>query len=522
MSKRIYFRNFKLANFIYPKNCLPLWIKNFLYKKNLIEPSEIQTGSSFSLENTIEKPFIKFDLKGNTYQEQLTGKNLLDYKTVEATPNTTVTLIENGFKVEGKYAGKVTITGLKINTDYYLSYIRENIIGSYKAVKIFAGTTQTTEIALILNPATFNTGENTTINIWFYAASGSTTNESNFTNIQLEEGSTATVYEPYCGGIPSPNPDFPQQIKNVTGNANVKIQNKNLFDGTYSEEGKYLRNDGATGDQSNFNISNFISVKSNTNYELTALFEGSATLGGVASMCEYDDNETFIKGTQYNGATVFAFTTSANTKKIKISYRTDASNYQLEIGSTATTYVEHEEQNLPFTFAEGQRAMQGTTLQDDGIHNEYKQKIFDGSNDESWNLQSINANGIANFYIGLSDYSGRSQNLALVNYFTPQTTPIAQTTEEGFYLVSVKTLYIRIKSSTASTVAEFRTWLSTHNLLVEYELAEEQIIPYSETQATQYNAIKQAKSYNDQTNISQTNDDLPFIIDLQYWKLKEI
>jgi len=32
---------------------------------------------------------------------------------------------------------------------------------------------------------------------------------------QLETGSTATDYEPYCGGVPSPNPDYPQDIKGI-------------------------------------------------------------------------------------------------------------------------------------------------------------------------------------------------------------------------------------------------------------------------------------------------------------------
>ena len=34
-------------------------------------------------------------------------------------------------------------------------------------------------------------------------------------NIQIEAGDTATEYEPYCGGIPSPNPDYPQPIKSI-------------------------------------------------------------------------------------------------------------------------------------------------------------------------------------------------------------------------------------------------------------------------------------------------------------------
>ena len=36
-----------------------------------------------------------------------------------------------------------------------------------------------------------------------------------YTNLQIEEGSTATPYEPYCGGIPSPNPDYPQPIESI-------------------------------------------------------------------------------------------------------------------------------------------------------------------------------------------------------------------------------------------------------------------------------------------------------------------
>lgn len=45
--------------------------------------------------------------------------------------------------------------------------------------------------------------------------------------IQVELGSTVTVYEPYVGGIPSPNPDYPQDIQVVTGDSTVVICGKN-------------------------------------------------------------------------------------------------------------------------------------------------------------------------------------------------------------------------------------------------------------------------------------------------------
>ncbi len=48
---------------------------------------------------------------------------------------------------------------------------------------------------------------------------------------QIELGSEPTSYEPYTGGIPSPNPDYPQEIKSVV-NPIVKVCGKNLLKAT--------------------------------------------------------------------------------------------------------------------------------------------------------------------------------------------------------------------------------------------------------------------------------------------------
>lgn len=45
--------------------------------------------------------------------------------------------------------------------------------------------------------------------------------------IQIEKGSTATSYEPYVGGYPSPSPDYPQEIKSVV-NPKVVVYGKNI------------------------------------------------------------------------------------------------------------------------------------------------------------------------------------------------------------------------------------------------------------------------------------------------------
>lgn len=48
----------------------------------------------------------------------------------------------------------------------------------------------------------------------------------------LELGSEATPYEPYTGGIPSPNPEYPQEIVSAgsDGKIGMEVRGKNLFD----------------------------------------------------------------------------------------------------------------------------------------------------------------------------------------------------------------------------------------------------------------------------------------------------
>lgn len=47
-------------------------------------------------------------------------------------------------------------------------------------------------------------------------------------NLQLELGPVATDYEPYTGGIPAPNPDYPQEIKKTVV-SEIKTHGKNLL-----------------------------------------------------------------------------------------------------------------------------------------------------------------------------------------------------------------------------------------------------------------------------------------------------
>lgn len=116
----------------------------------------------------------------------------------------------------------------------------------------------------------------------------------------------------------------------------------------------------------------------------------------------------------------------------------------------------------------------GDTYEPNGtVTRRYGIRTFTGANTEYWNLQSINDAGISNFQYnnGLINGVIGKANALVNNLFTPQSTLISATTTEGLYNNSQNNLFIRIASSKASTVEQFRTWLASNPLTVVYELA---------------------------------------------------
>ena len=74
-------------------------------------------------------------------------------------------------------------------------------------------------------------------------------------------------------------------------------------------------------------------------------------------------------------------------------------------------------------------------------------------------------------------------------------------------------VFINDSSLCTLTLEQFGTWASTHNILVYYPYATPITTEITDTTLiNQLNNIYKAQSYNEQTNINQTNNDLPFII----------
>lgn len=168
---------------------------------------------------------------GRSSQFKTTGKNLLKYPYVEANKTSFgVTFMDNK-------DGSINISGTSTETAYYNLY--SNIdgkrltlaSGTYKLVvkgRSKCNVSVNNGVDSVKNEGTFTVtdGHN---DVWCYieVPKGLALDETIYPMIQLAS-STNESYEPYTGGKPSPNPDYPQEIKRVVKPV-VKVCGKNLL-----------------------------------------------------------------------------------------------------------------------------------------------------------------------------------------------------------------------------------------------------------------------------------------------------
>lgn len=166
-------------------------------------------------------------LYGKSEQFTTIGKNLLKIKDgTQTLRGVTVTAKDGvvalkGTATESGWAA-LTVDSFVLNGTYILSSNITTNIRVLVANKSFKTVLEQGKSATLENAEASR--------VCFTITEGKTYDISNIL-IQIEKGSVATSYEPYTGGIPSPNPSYPQEIKSVV-NPIVKLSNG---DGTQSE-----------------------------------------------------------------------------------------------------------------------------------------------------------------------------------------------------------------------------------------------------------------------------------------------
>ena len=199
------------------------------------------------------------------------------------------------------------------------------------------------------------------------------TNEKVYPMIRLASVSDNT-YEPYTNG-PSPNPDYPQDIRVVTGDNSVVVCNKNLLNRTTCTENALLK--WADGEE----ISGTKSITSD--YIRTQVGDNIA-MTYKAQILFYDKNKSYLGALQYSGTTIAKTSGDVRNKFItpnysdiyyvRLGFRSSSNDnldltqqdIQVEYGTTPpTTYIAHEEQT--YTLHLGTEYLAGISTYKDEI-----------------------------------------------------------------------------------------------------------------------------------------------------------
>lgn len=503
-------------------------------------------GNELSLNNTKEGTPLEIGLKGNTSQETTTGKNLLNipdgtYYDTNNTYSITVkdSVITPNFSTISTFFNiivPITLT-LPAGTYTYNNYSDKSYPYSnfrYDTTNVF------TVVYNDKGKKTFTFNEAVTVNnIQFYF--GSTSQTHSILTPQIEVGSTSTDFERYTYGA-SPNPSYPQEVQVVTGDNTINIVGKNLCEPEaypVSISGTYTVATSSTPVTSPYTTPNayrgvgFLArVEAGVTYTFSSDITGfnySNKIGIYASKSDITDQtkqlERITGATftpNYSGYALIGCSASASGTTITWSY------IQVELGSTSSEYTPYQSQEYEINLGTLELCKIGTYqdyLYKSGEnwykHKEIEKITFIGNEAENWSkYTSTDSQGNTyGFNISLSNTPlqvTNASNFALSNYFKQNNrNAVSIIDTRGVYLGSGNTLFLKIDQSLVSggTDTNFKTWLSTHNTIVYYVLAtptEEQIT--NAELIEQLEAILNAVSYEDQTNISQENDNLGFII----------
>lgn len=192
-------------------------------------------------------------------------------------------------------------------------------------------------------------------------------------------------------------------------------------------------------------------------------------------------------------------------------------NLQVEIGETATPYKPYQEQKVDFPLSEGQKLYEGSYLASDGIHHKRKQIVLKGT--ENWAGYAEKTNTVS-VYLIMSDLVETQNSNILSNRF--QKVGYEQDIEGIVatpYVTKLITIKINKSRLTEASLVGIKNWLATQYangtpVIVEYELSEEEIVPYTETQQEAWDKIEQLHTYKNVTNIfSDTELDIVYVRD---------
>lgn len=495
------------------------------YYKTIVNalPKITGSGTSITLNNTANS-ILSNILNPNIYQETTNGNNIL--------PQNIETQTLNGVTLTANSDGTYTLNGTaSANTNFVFPYSKYI---NFSAGTYYVSCNTYTNITLaayynISDLAFWKTSNGTfTLNddasqfrLVIVVANG-----GSFNNVvikpMINTGSTAKEWEKYTGGISAPNPSYPMPIHSVSGDNTIKERNINWFNGEM-EVGKY--NDTTGAKQTDNNMARNVDpvyVLPSTQYIISN--NGTAV---AMNVFEYKKNGTFIQKNTYSAGT--PFTTTSETAYINFYKGTaNTDKLQIELGDSVSPYTPYNGDDYIINLGNIEYCKIGNyadrffkNVVDDIDYSDtlilgawyIKKKIgkvvLDGNTSIEYVPEYIAIGRFTiNYYYGIA--GSVSQPGAMSTHFKS-----AFSTNDGDIFVSAVDNRINvINKAYINNVNGFKEWLGINTPIVYYIQLTPTYTQITGTLETQLEAFyNQALAYKGQTNISQINNDLPFIID---------
>lgn len=256
-------------------------------------------------------------------------------------------------------------------------------------------------------------------------------------------------------------------------------------------------------------------VKGTTNSFCALYFEGKKSSGDWTGVT-YNSSGYAFTSTKYDYSNGFVEITSTITikqdtdltKPFRVSvfardFTGDLYVYDLKLqeGKVTTAYTPYQEQKVTFPLSEGQKLYKASYLASNGIHHNRAQTTVNISNIVT--LSNGNIGGT--FQPAGKKYSSDNGLCCDKAKYDPNRRFVTDTVYEN----SGNVVFVGNSTDTLETLKA-----KYDGAILEYELSEEEIVPYTETQQEAWNKIEQLHTYKNVTNIfSDAELDIVYVRD---------
>lgn len=363
--------------------------------------------------------------------------------------------------------------------------------------------------------------------------SGVTLNKVRFYPMIRLASVTDASYEPYCGGIPSPNPSYPQELK--AWNGRIKTHGKNLLNNQNMVKGGSYQNNGITY-TSYVDKPNMVNVKGTATANSYNVAGGnieslaSTTLkAGTYTQSTTSKNVNVYSMVKQNGTwNIITDKTFTLTEECLFAFRIQIPNGKtvdedvycmVEEGTVATSYAPFHESTADlgislygikvasggnYTDADGQMWLCDKIDMGKGVVERYcGVKVFNGT--EYW------AEGSSRFRGDIPDmelFPSRTKGFTNLYSFAASGTP----SNGYFFIDSGGTPRIYVYDGRYTSVDDFKAFLSENNLTAIYKLATPTTEPLTDAQII---ALRNLQTYEDGTYVEYGGLE-PFY-EIGYW-----